>query len=234
MNTIAATIVENDMVILELWLRYYSKWFKDLYVLGNDTKKDYGELQPLKEKYHFRFERTPYLPHPPHVLEVVKNLQKRIFENFDWMMWSNCDEFVVTDPRKYRDLKDFMERYPEDKCLCEGFEVYQEEDEKPLDYSKPILQQRKYWFKDVCYNKPLLSKVPINWAEGFHRELEVPDTIGKEAKDTGLYLAHLKYADPTPEGNRDFGPTFSNINWDVVKEGKKVRQEIPEEIRRLF
>ena len=230
----AFTLVQNDMVILNLWLSYYSKYFDYLVVIGNGTKESYGKLEPLKEKYDFYFERIDFAGNSESTLDICKRKQKELLEKYNWVLYCDCDEFIVADPKKYMDLRVFMDAYPAEKCYCEGFNVLQVENEQPINFAFPYLSQRKYWSKDIDYNKPLLSKVPLNWAPGCHREMEIPDTDGKKIADTGLFLHHLKYADLKYKEPRDLGPTFTNLDHGKITEGMKIKQEIPQNIRRLF
>ena len=234
MHSAAFTLVQNDMVILELWLKYYSKYFDDLYVIGIGTKDEYGELQTLRKKYNFEFERVNYAGNSDYTLPLCKDKQKKLLENHDWVLYSDCDEFIVADPTKYKDLKDFVEKCDKDKVPCEGFNILHVEGESPIDFSQPYLSQRKYWAKDMDYNKCLLSKVPLNWNVGCHKEMDVDDSVSKAYANTGLFLLHLKYADLNPRSNRDFGPTITGIFHAKIEEGMKIKQEIPEKIRRLF
>ena len=234
MRNAAFTLVQNDMVILELWLKYYSKYFDDLYVIGNGTREDYKELDKLKEKYDFEFERVPLVHSSEYTLPICKDKQVKLLEDHHWVLYSDCDEFIVADPKKYRDLKAFMEAYPGEKCYCEGFNVLQMEDEQPISFAFKYLKQRKYFAKDLSYNKCLLSRVPLNWNVGCHKEIDIPDDISKAKADTGLFLLHLKYADLNYIKPRDLGPITTGLHHGVIAEGMKTKQEIPEEIRRLF
>ena len=234
MPNAAFTLVQNDMVMLELWLKYYSKYFDDIFVIGNGTKTEYEELQTLREKYKFEFERVTFAPNSDLTLLICKGKQVKLLENHKWVLYSDCDEFVVADSKKYKDLKDFMEKFDKDKVYCEAFNVLQMENEQSIDYSRPFLSQRKYWAKDIDYNKPLLAKVPLNWNPGCHKEVEIPDQDSKAMANTGLFMLHLRHADLNPRGNRDLGPIRTHPHPEKIMEGMKIKQEIPEEIRRLF
>src|SRR3990167_1198053 len=223
MPNAAFTLVQNDMVILKLWCSYYSKYFEKLYVIGNDTKDGYGDLKGLKQEFNINYERIPFAGNSDETLSIVKNKQKELLKEYEWVLYSDCDEFIVADPKLYKDLKVFMSAYPNDKVYCEGYNILQMDDENKIDYTKPYLMQRTYWAKDIDYNKPLLSKVPLNWAPGCHREMEIPDTDGKKMTKTGLYLLHLKYADLSAE-DRDLGPIITNVYSGKITEGMGIKE----------
>jgi hypothetical protein len=64
------------------------------------------------------------------------------------------------------------------------------ETETPLDFSRPILQQRAHWYFNPVYSKPLLATVPMQWHGGLHTRVD-----GRTAEDSSLYLIHLHRVD---------------------------------------
>ena len=197
-------MVNNDMVILELWLSYYSKYFDYIYVLGNGTDESYGDLEFLRDKYEFDFERIQFMGSLDQLLVRLSAKQVELLETYKWVLYGNCDELYITDGIKYKNLKDLMNRTWKKMIASEGYEVIQNEDEGPIDYTKPYFDQRRYWFKNTTMNKINLSRVPLDWVLGHHKLSTMTDDESREIKDTGLYLAHLKHADMSAQ--RHFGP----------------------------
>ena len=99
MPNAAFTLVQNDMVILKLWCSYYSKYFEKLYVIGNDTKDGYGDLKGLKQEFNINYERIPFAGNSDETLSIVKNKQKELLKEYEWVLYSDCDEFIVADPK---------------------------------------------------------------------------------------------------------------------------------------
>jgi hypothetical protein len=62
--------------------------------------------------------------------------------------------------------------------------------EPPLDWSRPILEQRHYWFHNWAYSKPILATEPCDWFPGFHARRD-----GEYNPDDRLYLLHLHRMD---------------------------------------
>lgn len=234
MPNAAFTLVQNDLIVLEQWLKYYVNIFETIIVIGNGTKEEYGELEDLKKQYKFKFERVTYAGNSDLTLSIVKAQQVKLLKKHKWVLYSDCDEFVVADPAMYKDLPQFMREFKKDKVYCIAYNVLQMPDEPDIDYSKPYLYQRKYWAKDNRYNKPLLAKSPINWAPGCHREIDIPDIESKKKESEGLLMLHTKYADLVGIEKHDLGPTRTNIEYGIIEEGMKVKEEISEVIRRLF
>jgi hypothetical protein len=68
--------------------------------------------------------------------------------------------------------------------------AYTEEPE--INTSKPILQQRKYWFQQDLFSKPLLSKVPLRYISGHHAvQTRLPEMYDFRQADPHLIMVHL-------------------------------------------
>ena len=63
--------------------------------------------------------------------------------------------------------------------------------EPPMNWSKSILSQRKYWIPVLKYSKPLLTKIPLKYRPGFHNNFVGPFVV----QDSQLFLIHLRSAD---------------------------------------
>lgn len=230
MPNLAYTIVFNDFVILELWLKYYSRFFEDLFVIADDTNIDDPEFKRLLATYKFKFEWIPLEIDPSTLLGTVRAKQCEFLQDHEWVLYTNCDEYLV--PSQYKDLGELMEKCELPYISCEAFDVFQDDGEKPIDFAKPYLKQRKYWFKNNSYNKTVLSRVPLEWVPGCHRTGNMSDEDQKNIKDTGLYLVHLKYADM--DVVRDNLTYKREFEYDVLEKGKSERMEIPPKVRRAF
>lgn len=231
MKNIAFTWVFNDMVALDLWARYYSRYFDELLVLCCATKPEYDEkLKEMGEKYNLRAERLEAEEfNSPMANRIIMGKQQELLKDHKWVLYCNCDEIITTRPDRYKDLKDFMGRYKGKWLWCICYEILQEEGEPWLDYSKPILRQRKSWLKNPSLNKVLLSRVPLSWNDGQHQIEETKAMVPSLMKNRGLYLLHLKHADynaPNRDYVADLRPKFT-----YVLENFEHRGTIPEELR---
>src|SRR3990167_2894046 len=198
MKRAAMVRIHQSEILLELWLSYYSRYFEDLFVFaGSYGRKGPGTFEDLKLKYNFNYiELTDHF-YSQGSHERVFEKQKELLVDHEWVLYSDADEFVVADPDVYDGLRHFMDVCKVDQTYCEGFEVFQSEGELPLDYTRPILSQRGFWYKDTTksYSKPALSRIPTDWDVGFHH-IRNRDPQPVNVKETGLYLLHMKYADP--------------------------------------
>ena len=98
---------------------------------------------------------------------------------------------MIADPIHFSGLGDYIDRLGRPAVTCRGFNVVHQSGEPSLRFSEPILAQRKYWYGSLEYSKRLLSRVPLRWVEGFHRELALP----YKPPDPRLLLVHLHRVD---------------------------------------
>ena len=68
--------------------------------------------------------------------------------------------------------------------------VVTEDTEPPIDLTRPILDQRGWWFENFAYSKPILATVKMHWYDGFHARRD-----GRANFDYDLRLIHLHRMD---------------------------------------
>lgn len=200
------TGITNEPIFLPIWLKYYSKYFKgeDIYIRRHDIKGDWFEK--LREQYKFNDIQLPNneidgdwgLSHPVEGKKLNDDFVNSLFaKGYTCIIGADVDEFIIADPDKYDGLRHFVETNKDKYYHCQGYEVVHNQDEEPpIDFKLPLLPQRKYWWKDARYNKPLIFRELLNWIVGRHfiegREMELwsphPD----------LYLFHLQRIDYVP------------------------------------
>jgi len=110
-------------------------------------------------------------------------------KEYDLVMFVDCDEFVIPNPERYQDLGDYLDQYKYDIACTFGYGVMEMPDDEPLDHGKPILEQRKHWYRDRNYDKPIITRVNVNYIYGFHKCDRVVHP------DHDLILFHLRDAD---------------------------------------
>jgi hypothetical protein len=239
MRNIAFTAVQNDLVILNLWLSYYGRYFDDMFVICFNTKEEcFDELDRMKKTHNFDYEilseyKGDKIDGTPAVfIRYVRDKQFQLIKNYDWVLFANCDEYLIPYKNRYKDLKDLMSRSKEKYVPCVAYDVIQTKKEKPIDYSKPYLKQRRYWIKNPHYNKIILSRVALDWVNGLHKLSDMTDDDSKAIKNTGLYMVHLKHADLS--STRDFGPYKSKLDPNMVANWLDKKRLIPDYIREVF
>jgi hypothetical protein len=214
------TIVQDDPVNLEIWARHYRRHYSDLdtYVLhhllpGESAYSDWilgveieiarrcreGSFTVLPVCHAESFDHT-------WLRETVQTFQRFLLRTYDTVLFTEVDEIVTLNPTSGSalhgcDFVGYLETFTVSgdrpyQC-CTGYEVVHDYATEPdLDFaSLPLLRQRTYWYQSEQYSKPLLSKVPLTWGDGFH-ELQ-PDTGYEwpQDPDPALLLLHLHKVD---------------------------------------
>jgi hypothetical protein len=188
----AFTIAYNEHLILPLWAQYYAKHFgaENLYVI------DQGSAGPPYRKI---------LPDGVNIITVprdvfdnwlierlVATLQRFLLESYDSVLYTDSDEFVCLDPEiaSGASLKEFLTGLREPIGITTGFDLLHElESEGSYDPTRPILSQRRFMHRMPMMDKPVISRLPLNWVPGFHTAAE------GGARIPGLYLLHLRWFD---------------------------------------
>lgn len=208
-NFAIITCVRNESHFLPIWLSYYSKYFEneDIFIIDNDsTDGSTSNLDCNVIDFH-----TDYFTDAPLLAKRVNELHTELLEKYEFVLYTDIDEFII--PKDGRSLGEFLlEALDSERRFytCTGYNIYHVIEEEPdLDLGRPILQQRKYMYKDIGYDKTLISRVQPNWGPGFHDAnnfdwIPVEDEdgnvtrifeTGKPNHDDGIYLIHLHYFD---------------------------------------
>jgi hypothetical protein len=187
----AFTIVHNEAAMLPLWLDYYGRHFDadDLYVLDHDSTD--GSTAGLDGRCHVvPVHRDAAFDHR-WLKATIERFQEFLLRSYDAVLFSDADEIVLADPRRYAGLAAYIAALSRPAARCSGFNVAQQPDEPPLRFDAPLLAQRRYWHASHMYSKRLLSTIPLRWSYGFHEEYNAPD----DPPDPELLLVHLHRID---------------------------------------
>ena len=185
------TRVKNEKYMFPLWLRYYSRYFagRDMYVLDNDTTDgslDDGGFQRIIMSHKSAWD-------DPWMTRMVCKCQRELLRNYRYVIYTDVDEFIVPDPRKYRDLIHYIQLFQKDCVQCMAYTVAHDFDnEPPLDFNKPVLSQRSRWaYMGAGWGKTSLARIPLDWSVGQH------DCVQNKHRDidNDLYLVHLSMLD---------------------------------------
>lgn len=229
MKTCVFTTVFEEEELFPHWISYYSKHFDDVFVSvhrGNDSS-----FVNLKGSWKFslivdgidEFGRNVGDWEKTNI--YVRNVQKELLKRYYWVLYAHADEFIVPNPDKYSSIRDYIYLLDKPFTYCTGYEPIHVDGEPSIDWSKPLLEQRKFMYKENEYNKPLLSRVPLDWMNGFHRINDLDDL--EKLADPDLYLFHLQKIDVDMFNRRStFRPPFSRSLSGLI--------EIPEKVKHMF
>jgi hypothetical protein len=112
-----------------------------------------------------------------------------LLEWYDWVLHSDVDEIVVADPALYPSIPEFCESCGHDVVTTVGFNLVHSSEEAPYRPDQNVLAQRRwmYYLAPMC--KPVLTRKPIEWVEGFHW------AVNESPHFDDLYMFHLRFFD---------------------------------------
>ncbi len=184
--------IHNEEMFFNLWLKYYQKFFdpEDIYVLHNIKPREVDFDRWLPSQQGFVRIPNPDIQNIDFQIYVdrINSLQRDLLKRYEVVLFAEIDEFVAHPDG----LSTYINGWTGDVAVCKGYEVVHRFDEEPpLDLSRPIMAQRKWWYPCHLYDKPLLSRIPLTYRWGCHYCDEVP----WETTDPDLLLLHLHKMD---------------------------------------
>lgn len=190
----ALTMVRNDEFFLRKWVAYYSAQIgaANLYVYfdGEDqVVPDFCEGINVCVR-----ERVPgqVAAADRGRIDFLSSQASELLKNYDMVIGTDVDEFLVVDPQLGVSLSEFLSRLPARVSYSGlGIDVGQHlGKESEIDESVSFLKQRHYARLSTRYSKSTVITKPVRWGSGFHR---VRNTNFKIIKD--LYLFHFGCVD---------------------------------------
>ena len=213
------TIVGNGGEIFKIWYRYYQQFFEpqDIYLLAfNSTDGSTDGLNCNIEKYPEKIICKEQVPEHNKFLNKYKS---NLLQRYKYIVYTDYDEILY-----HKDgLDKFIDELKENYCNPFGYEIVQkraqnyepvDHTEPPFDYTKSVLSQRSFWYRNSAFDKPLITSMDFNWSRGNHSAyVSLPDLVAGRSKPKHtlpikkanirlpklykeeFYLLHLKHID---------------------------------------
>lgn len=202
MTTACVTMVYNDPVFLDIWVRYYAKHTDraNLHIIthgpGQDYAYDIGHGCVISE-----CPRDPLNPRLDQDRFVwITEYCARLTETHTRVICNDVDEIVVLDPECGDDLFGYIESFdPSVQVITPlGLEiVHQKYRENDYDYTRGLFNQRRWVRMNGWYSKPCITNTPVVWGPDGHGSSHPAYHL-----DDNLYLFHLKWFDDQFHLNR--------------------------------
>ena len=196
MKKIAAiTMVRNDDFYLKKWVEYYGGELgrENLYIFFDGLDQTVpsfceGTHSQLVEKVG-----TDVVSNDKGRVALMSSKAAELFaEGYELVIGTDCDEFVVVDPRLGKSLQEYLSAASIKYSLSPlGLDFGQKlGEEDAIREDVPFLEQRHYAQLGTRYTKSSVIARPLDWGSGFHRVRGHNFHIAKD-----LYLLHFGYFD---------------------------------------
>lgn len=186
----ALTMTRDEGAMIGHWVAHYGAQFgvENLYVVDDhstDGSTDALGCTVLRPPYldKYPFERSR--------IGMLNSLSAALLHAYDAVVFADADEFLVAEPRRFAGLREFIATTADrDVIGALGFNVVQHvENEGPLSFDRPLLQQRRYAKFMPLMCKPMLKWAPVPWVRASHG-VQTPFRV-----DPDLFMFHFKFAD---------------------------------------
>lgn len=186
----AVTMVYNESTFLPAWLRHYAAQVGS----ENCFLLDHGSTDGSTAPSHVQDASVVRIPRSPQDdsrrCGFVSDFCASLLNWYEAVIYTDVDELLVADPLVHGSLASLAATLDEDAVLTAvGFDVVHVPDqEPPLDWDRPITEQRDWLRFSSAMCKPVLIRRRVAWAPGFHN-IDAPPVFSP------LFLLHLRYVD---------------------------------------
>lgn len=146
------TIQHNEQYFLPMWIKYYSQFFapEDMYIVAHNTSGPTVDILYKASQQGINIvpvETTEIFNHPM-LTNQVHTSQRNLLTNYEYVVFSDCDEFIV--PTECN-LREFIDKATEDAYRCTGYDVMEDK-----------------MYLSGGFNKTLITKIPLTYCDGYH------------------------------------------------------------------
>lgn len=187
-------MLRNDEFFLRKWVEYYGGCLgkENLYVFFDGEDQDIPEFCNGVNVKKFQHFDLPVREGDKLRISRVNDEAARLLGNYDAVIGTDVDEFLVPDPACGETLPDMISRiaaaHPRWSCISGlGIDVGQNlACEGDISEAEPFLSQRSRAKLSTRYSKATVLLKPVQWGSGFHRVKGHNFHIVKD-----LYLFHF-------------------------------------------
>lgn len=190
----AITMARNDEFFLSRWVEYYGQELgnENLYIILDGTDQDAPKNANGANIIKMPHTDMSRAAGDKYRIGKISDLANKLFKTYDIVIGCDSDEFLIVDPNAKKSLCEYLSESKYKTTVSGlGFDIGQNmKTEKPIDTSKPMLEQREYALLSTRYTKPVVLFRPARWGSGFHH------VKGKNFHiDKNLYLLHFGAVD---------------------------------------
>lgn len=183
------TVARDEALMLPRWVRYYG----DQVGVENLVVLDDGSTDGGTDELPCTVHRLPGFragAFESGRMGLASGIAAGLLHSYDAVIFTDTDEFLVADPRKYAGLRDYVARTDADVIAPLTLNVLQVPAvEGQLDPDAPVIGQRQFAKFIPLMCKPALKRIPAAWSFASHG-IAAPYAVDRE-----LFMLHLKFAD---------------------------------------
>lgn len=171
----AITMVRDDDFFLRKWVDYYGKELgrENLYILFDGEDQKVPDFCEGTHTYIHKRLSNRIVEGERVRLGLLSDKAAELLEKdgYDLVIGTDCDEFIVVDPKLGKSLRQYLTEQEIDFTISPlGVDIGQHlEKESEIDAEKGFLEQRRFGYLDTRYTKGSIIAKPVRWGRGFHR-----------------------------------------------------------------
>ncbi len=182
----AVTMAYNEPDFAACWARHYASELgcRNCYII------DHGSSDGSLEGLGVNLVRIPRSPQDDtRRAHFLSQFCSSLLSWYDAVIHVDVDEILVACPDRYSSLASYCAADHRPVVNAIGLDLLHRPDhERPLSPGLPVTTQRRWLRFSSAMCKPVLIRIPTEWAPGFHSVPAAP-AFGE------LYLFHLRYID---------------------------------------
>lgn len=231
------TIAQDELDLLPIWLDHYRRYAPDaeLYVLNHDSMGD--------AEYYLRNLPDDVTVIPVQHAEsfdyywlarVVEDFAAFLLRSHDTVGFSEVDELLMPSLESGKTMRQLLEETHEPFFKAQGYCVVHHHPQEPaMQWDKPILQQRLYWYPSARYSKIALMRERVYYTHGFHHAYNVPDSLDPHPDLLCLHLHQADYQTALRRHQRN-GGRFWSPKYRTSEYGAHQRLENPDGLQKYL
>jgi hypothetical protein len=214
----AITMVYNESENLPFWERHYRRQVgtENCFVLDHGSND-----QSVEQHIGLNIIRLPRTPFDDAArARAVSDFAASLRPYFKYVIYSDADELVVSDPLHSQTLEEFCEKFEGSSINSVGFDVcHNITDEPAIDSTQPVSVQRSLLRFNSAVCKPNIARPGVSWSSGFHG-------CENDLLFGNIYLFHCHFADQE-RALRRLQLTRS-LEWADSRAGR--HQRVPDDV----
>ncbi|WP_353199685.1 hypothetical protein [Sandarakinorhabdus sp.] len=123
--------------------------------------------------------------------QLMSRLSQGLLAYYNWTIICDIDEIIIAHPRSNLSFAEMLSIQESDVLMTRGFDIIQSADEPEFDFSRSVLDQRRWGVASSSLCKPHIARIPSRWSPGFHNT-DFPTDFAPPS--SGFITLHLKWA----------------------------------------